>query len=76
MNSLELKLAIEYLKRRSLSTEKVKSPRVIKIQVRVCPQAEVEAVLQMVLKEEFINFLKDPINSEYHDLIHKLSNIH
>jgi len=55
----QLKLAIEYLKIRSIKTNKKSLPNVLKIQHAVCPIFEVEAVLNMVLTLEFEDFYNE-----------------
>lgn len=51
----QLELAIQYLKRRAVSTEKVNN-KLMKQFIAVLPISEVEAVLEMVKSGEFINF--------------------
>lgn len=55
----QLKLAIEYLKIRSIKTNKKNLPDFLKIQHAVCPVFEVEAVLNMVLSLEFEDFYNE-----------------
>ena len=51
----QLELAIQYLKRRAVSTEKVNN-KLMKQLIAVLPISEVEAVLEMVKNGEFLNF--------------------
>lgn len=53
----ELELAIQYLKRRSVSTEKVNN-KLMKQFIAVLPVSEVESVLEMVKCGEFFSFYK------------------
>jgi hypothetical protein len=60
----ELELAIEYLKKRAISTEKVKKLQHL---IAVNPTHEVEAVLEMVKNGEFKTWY-DKMKTENNDV--------
>jgi hypothetical protein len=54
----EIELAVQYLKRRAVSAEKVNN-KLMKQFIAVLPVSEVEAVLGMVKSGEFLRFYND-----------------
>lgn len=52
----QLELAKAFLKRRAMSTEKVKNDKLILMQTNVVCASEVEFVLDMVMKGEFLKY--------------------
>lgn len=54
----QLELAIKYLKKRAVSTERVNN-KLMKQFISVIPASEVESVLEMVKSGEFLNFYND-----------------